>query len=208
MDVDREYLVRDVEALESLYGPVEARSLEKEVDYIHPHYAAFIRAAPFCVLASSGPDGLDTSPRGDPAGFVEIADEKTLLIPDRRGNNRIDTLRNILADPRVALLFLIPGIGETLRVNGRAAISVAPVLIDRFASDGKSPRSVLVVEVDAVFFQCSRALVRADLWNPERRVPRNSLPSTGTILQALSKERFDPESYDAALPARVRATLY
>lgn len=203
-----DHLVRDLAALEALYGAVDSRSLDKEVDYVHPHYAAFIRAAPFCVLATSGPNGLDASPRGDRPGFVEIADDRTLLIPDRRGNNRIDSLRNVLDDPRVALLFLVPGVGETLRVNGRAAISVAPDLLERFAVDGKPPRSVLVIKVETVFFQCSRALVRAELWNVDAQVPRKALPSAGTILAALSADKFDGESYDAALVPRVKASLY
>jgi PPOX class probable FMN-dependent enzyme len=202
------HLIRDEAALEALYGTVDARSIDKEIDYVHPHYAAFIRAAPFCVLATAGPDGLDASPRGDGAGFVEIADERTLLIPDRRGNNRIDTLRNVLVDPRIGLLFLVPGIGETLRVNGRAAISVAPDLLARFAVDGKPPRSVLVLAVESVYFQCSRALVRAGLWKADAQLPRTALPSTGTILAALSRDRFDAEGYDAALEPRVKASLY
>jgi PPOX class probable FMN-dependent enzyme len=203
-----EAAVRTLAELEALYGPVEGRSLDEEISYIHPNYAAFIRAAPLCVLATAGPEGLDASPRGDPAGFVEIADARTLLVPDRRGNNPIDSLRNIIADPRVALLFLIPGIGETLRVNGRATISVAPDLLERFEIGGKAPRSVLVIAVESVFFQCSRALDRGDVWNPEKRLPRNALPSTGTILAALSQEPFEAEPYDRALPGRVRDTLY
>ena len=207
-DIADQHLVRDLAGLEALYGSVDARSIEKEVDYIHPHYAAIIRAAPFCVLATAGPGGLDASPRGDQPGFVEIADARTLLIPDRRGNNRIDSLRNILGDSHVALLFLVPGLGETLRVSGRAAISVAPDLLARFAVDGKAPRSVVVISVDTVFFQCSRAIVRADLWNADKQVARKSLPSTGTILAALSRDDFDGSSYDAALAPRVKATLY
>ena len=203
-----EHLIDDPAELEALYGSVDARSVDKEVACIHPHYAAMIRAAPFCVLATAGPDGLDASPRGDQPGFVEIVDDTTLLIPDRRGNNRIDSLRNILVDSRVALLFLIPGIGETLRVNGRAAISVAPNLLQRCVMAGKPPHSVLVIRVDSVFFQCSRALVRAELWNPETHLPRGALPSTGSMLSALSKDRFDAGGYDAALAERVKTTLY
>ncbi len=203
-----EGVVRTIEELEALYGTVEGRSLDKEIAYVHPLYAAFIEAAPLFVLATAGPSGLDASPRGDTAGFVEIADERTLLVPDRRGNNRVDSLRNIIADPRVALLFLIPGIGETLRVNGRATISLAPNLLERFAVSGRAPRSVLIVDVESVFFQCSRALVRGDVWNPEKRIARGALPSTGTILAALSKEPFEAESYDRTLPSRVQASLY
>jgi len=137
-----------------------------------------------------------------------VESEKTLLLPDRRGNNRADSLRNILADPRIALLFLIPGIGETLRVNGRATISIDPGLLRRFAVEGKEPRSVLVIAVETVFFQCSRAIVRADLWNPAKRVSRSALPSTGAILAALSDSRIGGEAYDRALPDRMKATLY
>jgi len=179
----------------------------KEVPTLHPHYQAMIRAAPFVALATVGA-AVDVTPRGDAPGFVEIEDERTLMLPDRRGNNRIDSLRNIITDPRVALLFLIPGIGETLRVNGRGEISVDPTLLERFAIDGKAPRSVLVVHVTTVFFQCSRAVVRADLWNPDTRIPRSALPSTGTILKALSDARVGGEEYDRALPERVKATLY
>ena len=144
------------------------------MDHVHPHYRAFIEASPFAMLATAGPDGLDASPRGDPAGFVVVEDEKTLLLPDRRGNNRIDSLRNILADPRVALLFLVPGVGETLRVNGLGRISTDPALLERFGMDGKLPRSVLVVEVQTVYFQCSRALLRSRLWDASTQVPRSA----------------------------------
>ena len=180
----------------------------KEVEYLHPHYQALIRAAPFAVLATAGTSYVDASPRGDGPGFVEIADDHTLLLPDRRGNNRIDTLRNIIADPRVALLFLIPGVGETLRVNGRAQISVDPALIARFTVEGRAPRSVLVIHVETAFFQCSRAVVRADLWNAARHVVRDALPSTGTILRDISAGRAGGANYDAELAERVRATLY
>jgi PPOX class probable FMN-dependent enzyme len=200
--------IRDAATLEKLYGAPGAASISKEVPFIHPHYRALIEASPFAALATSGPDGLDVSPRGDAPGFIVVADEKTLLLPDRRGNNRVDSLRNIIADPRVALLFLIPGVGETLRVNGRAEISVDPALLQRFAMDGKLPRSVLVIHVETVFFQCSRAVVRADLWNPDRKIDRKSLPSTGTILAALSDNKVGGEDYDRALPGRVKETLY
>jgi PPOX class probable FMN-dependent enzyme len=194
--------------LERLYGAPSEASIVKEVNHIHPIYRKLIEASPFAVLATSGPGGLDASPRGDGPGFVLVGDEKTLLLPDRRGNNRTDTLRNIIGDPRVALLFLIPGIGETLRVNGRASISIEPALLQRFAVEGKEPRSVLVIAVETVYFQCSRAVVRADLWNPEKYASRAALPSTGAILAALSNARLGGESYDRALPERVKATLY
>jgi hypothetical protein len=205
---DERHILGDVAALERLYGTPTETSIVKEVDHVHPVYRPFIEAAPFFVLATSGPGGLDASPRGDGPGFVVVEDEKTLLIPDRRGNNRIDSLKNVLADPRVALLFLIPGVGETLRVNGRARLSVEPGLLARFAVDGKEPRSVMVVAVDTVFFQCSRALVRSALWDPTRHIPRSALPSGGRILATLSADRVGGPEYDAALPARVATTLY
>ncbi|WP_374444344.1 pyridoxamine 5'-phosphate oxidase family protein [Stella sp.] len=205
---DDSHILRDAEALQRLYGTPTETSIVKEVDHVHPLYRPFIEAAPFFVLATSGPDGLDASPRGDGPGFVVVEDEKTLLIPDRRGNNRIDSLRNVLADPRVGLLFLVPGVGETLRVNGRARISVDPALLARFAVDGRAPRSVMIVAVDTVFFQCSRALARSALWDPSRHVPRSALPSGGRILATLSADRVGGPEYDAALPARIQATLY
>lgn len=201
------HLITDVATLERLYGEPSVPSLAKEVDHLHPHYRALIAASPFAVLATCGPEGMDVSPRGDPPGFVEVEDEKTLLVPDRRGNNRIDSMRNIIANPHVALLFLIPGVGETLRVNGRAQISTAPALLERFTMGDKPPRSVLVVRVDTVFFQCSKALVRSRLWDASRHIERRSLPSTGTILADLSP-RVVAEEYDKAAPERLRSTLY
>jgi PPOX class probable FMN-dependent enzyme len=202
------HLITTVADLETLYGEVNKGSLMKETDRVVPEYRAFIEAAPFAALATRGPEGLDCSPRGDGPGFVQVRDEKTLLMPDRRGNNRIDSLKNIVRDPNVALLFLIPGIGETLRVNGRAAISIDPDLLESFAIDGKAPKSVLVVTVEAVFFQCARAILRSELWNPKKHVARGSLPSAGQILAALSNNQLGGESYDRDLPERQRTTLY
>src|SRR5260370_14428460 len=194
--------------LEALYGqPVEAATV-KEVDRITPHYRAYIEASPFASLATSGPEGLDCSPRGDRPGFVRVADEKTLMLPDRRGNNRIDSLRNIVRDPRVALLFLIPGVGNALRVNGRAHLSVAPALLASFAVDDKPPRSVMVMQVEAIYFQCARALVRSELWDPAHHADPKSLPSAGQILAALSRDRVGGESYDREWPGRAAKTLW
>ena len=201
-------LIRDEAGLSALYGESSPGAIAKEIDYIHPHYRAMIEASPFMVLATSGPEGLDASPRGDPAGFVHVLDDKTLLIPDRRGNNRIDSLRNIVRDDRVALLFLIPGVGETLRVNGRAVISVAPELIGRFPFRGTLPRSVIVVTAERVYFQCPKALVRSELWNPENHLSRKDLPSTGTILADVSAGLINGEQYDRDYPERLRATIY
>lgn len=205
---DDDHLIRDPAVLEALYGaPVEA-SLVKQADRVTPEYRAWIEAAPFAVLATAGPGGLDASPRGDAPGFVHVEDERTLLLPDRRGNNRVDSLRNVLADPRVGVLFLLPGLGETLRVNGTAAVSVDPALLDRFAVAGKPPRTVLVVRVSEVFFQCSRAVLRAGLWDPARHVDRARLPTPGRILAAMSGARVGGAAYDAGLQERLRESLY
>ncbi len=198
--------VTSLDQLEALYGEVNTASRVKETDRLTAEYRAFIEGAPFAALATMGPEGLDCSPRGDEPGFIRVGDERTLMLPDRRGNNRIDSLRNVLRDPRVALLFLIPGVGETLRVNGRARISVAPDLLASFEVQGKQPRSVLVIAVETVFFQCSRAIVRSRLWDPIERKKR-PVPSAGEMLAALSAG-FDGRAYDEALPARVRQTLY
>ena len=202
------HAVTTIGDLEALYGqPAEAATV-KEVARITPHYRAYIEASPFASLATSGPEGLDCSPRGDKPGFVRVHDERTLMLPDRRGNNRIDSLRNIVRDPRVALLFLIPGVGNTLRVNGRAHLSVEPALLDSFAVEDKAPRSVMVMTVDAVYFQCARALVRSDLWNPARHVDPKSLPSAGQILAALSQDRVGGETYDRDWSGRAAKTRW
>ena len=203
-----DHIIRDIAALEALYGEVNEASALKEISYLHPHYAAFVKASPFAVLATVGPHGLDASPRGDPPGFIEIVDDKTLLVADRRGNNRIDSLRNIIADPHVALLFLVPGVGETLRVNGTAEISADPELLARFAINDKAPRTMLIIHIESVFFQCSRALIRSELWNPDRHIDRKALPSTGQMLAAVTDQRIDGETYDRELPPRLKATLY
>jgi len=203
-----DHLIRDEATLELLYGTPSAGAIAKEIDHVHPHYASMIAASPFMVLATSGPGGMDASPRGDAPGFVVVADPHTLLIPDRRGNNRADSLRNIIHDPRVALLFLIPGCGETLRVNGHATICTAPELLARFEFRGTLPRSVIVVRVERVYFQCPKAIVRSDLWNPAKHIDRRSLPSTGAILADITSGRVGGEEYDRAYPERLRATLY
>ncbi|MBC3874050.1 pyridoxamine 5'-phosphate oxidase family protein [Undibacterium flavidum] len=203
-----QYIVSTPEQLASLFGEIGEASLKKEVSFVHPHYRALIEASPFAVLATSGPDGLDASPRGDPPGFVIVKDEHTLLIPERRGNNRADSLRNILTDPRVALLFLIPGVGETLRVNGRASITADPELLQCFSMEGNLPKCVLIVKVEAVFFQCARAIQRSKLWQPIAPDAKSQIPSAGTMLAALTNEQIDGEKYDRELPSRQRATLY
>jgi len=203
-----DFIVKSLEQLQSLYGEVKQSSIAKETPVISAHYRKFIEAAPFFALATHGPEGMDCSPRGDAPGFVRVVDEKTLMIPDRRGNNRIDSLRNLMHDPRVGLLFLIPGLGETFRVNGRAGISIDPELVASFAHEGKAPRCVLVVEVEAVYFQCSRAVLRARLWDPAVQLERKDFPSNGQILSDLTQQRFDGETYDRELPLRIARELY
>jgi uncharacterized protein len=202
------HLVTTLEELEALYDKPFGGSLVKEIDHVNADYRAFIEAAPFFAMATSGPDGLDCTPRGDPAGFVRVADEKTLHIPDRRGNNRIDSLRNLIDDPRISLLFLIPGCGETIRVNGRAAISADPELCKSFTFNGKVPRIVLVVTVDRCYFQCPKAIVRSKLWDPASQVDRKSLPTSGTILAGISNGAIGGPEHDRAYPERLKATIY
>jgi PPOX class probable FMN-dependent enzyme len=196
------------EQLDALYGTPAEAAVVKEIDFISDHYRAFIDKAPFVVVATVGPEGLDCSPRGDPPGFVRVRDASTLLIPDRRGNNRVDTLRNLVRDPRISLLFMIPGIGNTLRVNGRAEISTEPGLCASFAMRGQAPRTVLVVTAERVYFQCPKALVRSRLWSTDAQVARSELPSTGEILAALTKGSIDGAAYDAAYPRRLEETIY
>lgn len=202
-----DHIVRDVATLRAIYGEPVGAAVSKEVDYLHPHYQALIRAAPFCVLASVGAT-VEITPRGDAPGFVEIADDRTLLLPDRRGNNRIDNLRNIVADPRVTLLFLIPGIGETLRVIGTAQISTDPALLARFVVNGQAPRTVLVVSVQSCFFQCAKSLMRSKLWDPAAQIARSALPSNGTILTDITRGEFDGQAYDKIAPQRLKDTMY
>jgi PPOX class probable FMN-dependent enzyme len=205
-------MLTTIEQLEAVYAQPVERSLRKEIPYVNDDYRAFIAAAPLAVLATSGPDGLDCSPRGDAPGFVRVVDERTLALPDRPGNNRLDSLRNVVVDPRLALLFVIPGVGETLRVNGRGRISNDAALLDSFAVNGKLPRTVMLIDVDAVYFHCSKAIARSQLWDPARHVERSQLPSAGEILQhiiaANDGESFDGAAYDRELPERVRTTLY
>lgn len=201
-------VVTSLSALEALYGEPVPAAVVKEIDHISPLHRAYIEASPFLVLATAGPDGLDCSPRGDPAGFVRVADPHTLLLPDRRGNNRVDSLRNIVADPRVALLFLVPGIGVTLRVNGRARLRTDEVLRAGFAIDGKLPTLVVEVTAERVYTQCPKALIRSNLWDPAHHRSADELPTVGQIMAAITDGGFDGAAYDAAYPQRLRETIY
>ena len=203
------HVIATMAELEALYDePVYPPAKIKETDRITKAYQALVEASPFFALATNGPDGLDCSPRGDPKGFVRVVDEKTIVVPDRRGNNRIDSLRNLIHDPRVALLFLIPGVSETLRIVGRAAISTDPALCESFVMQGKAPRSVLVIAVERVFFQCAKAIVRSKLWDPATQVDRKTLPTSGKILAEITDGKMGGDEHDRAYPERVKATIY
>lgn len=203
-----DHIVTSVDELEKIFDQPYGPALMKEVDHINASYRALIEAAPFFALATNGPEGLDCSPRGDPAGFVRVADEKTLLIPDRRGNNRIDSLRNIVRDPRVALMFMIPGCGEVVRVIGTAAISTDPSLRAQFVMHDKVPKVVLKVTVERVYYQCPKALVRSKLWDPQTWRDRKTLPTPGKILAEITGGKHDAEKHDREYPERLKATIY
>ncbi len=201
-------VISTIEQLEALYGLPGETSTVKEADWITPQYRALIEASPFVALATAGPEGLDCSPRGDAGQAVRIADDRTVLMPDRRGNNRCDSLRNIVRDPRVGLLFLIPGSGTTMRLNGRAHLSVEADLLASFAVKGQAPRSVIVIEVQTVYFQCARAIVRSELWNAERHVDPARLPTPGDILATMSQSRVGGRAYDEEWPERAARSMW
>ena len=202
------HTLKTVADLEAVYGAPNPRSLLKEIDHLNEDYRAFVQASPFIMLSSVGAEGTDASPKGDAPGFVRILDERTLAIPDRPGNNRIDNLRNIVEDGRVSVLFIVPGVGETLRVNGTATISADPELLASFAVQGKLPRSVIIVKVQTVYFHCSKALVRSKLWERGAQESKPALPTAGKILQHISGGEFDGDTYDRELPERLKTTLY
>ena len=200
--------ITTIEELNEIYGDPSPASLVKEVAEIIPQYRTFIEASPFCSLATSGPEGLDCSPRGDVPGFVRVHDKRTLMMPDRRGNNRVDSLQNIVRDPRVALCFLIPGSRTALRVNGEAHLSVDPDLKASFAMDGKEPRSVMVLRTQAIYFQCGRAIVRSRLWDPDAQVDPKSLPTPGEVLAEVSRGEVGGADYDKEWNGRAMETLW
>ena len=200
-------VVTSVEQLNALYGEPGEASLVKVTDYLLPEYRTMIEASPFMMLATVGPEGLDCSPRGDAGTVVHIEDERTLMLPDWRGNNRIDSLSNIVRDPRVALLFLVPGSNTTMRLNGRAVVRIDDDLTSRFKMDGRHPRSVVVISIEEVYSQCARAVMRADLWNPARHHDPKSLPTVGQML-ASARKGFDGETYDREWPGRAAKTMW
>lgn len=199
--------ITTIEDLRSHYGEVLPTTWRKEISKINEPYRALIERAPFVAFATIGAEGMDCSPRGDGPGFVEILDDQTLAMPDRRGNNRLDTLRNIVEDPRVALLFLIPGWNECLRINGRAIVTADEDLRAQFEMKGVLPATVVVITIETMYFQCARALKRAALWSTDSQVKKGDLPSTGTLIQS-AVEEFDGQSYDEGLEERQAKTLY
>ena len=194
--------------LEALFDPVGEASLKKEVTALHPIYRAWIEHSPFVVLATAGAAGLDVSPRGDPAPVVRVKDERTLLLPERRGNNRIDSLRNIISNPNVSMIFFIPGVRETIRVNGTARICIEHDVLAPFAVKGVLPKCVVEVSVQTVYFQCARALLRSSLWSEEQIANRPGVPTAGQILAAVTNGSVGGKGYDDALPQRQSETLY
>ena len=201
-------IVSSIEELEQLYGEPVATSMIKVTDHVTPLQREYIEASPFVVLATVGPEGVDCSPRGDPAGFVRVVDARTIQLPDRRGNNRVDSLRNIVRDPRIALLFLVPGVGVTFRVNGRAVLRTELALRESFTHAGKLPATVIEVTVAEAYTQCPKALIRSDVWNPELHREPDELPTVGQINEQITAGAFDGAAYDSAYPERIRQTIY
>jgi len=207
MEIDDSQVIRDEAELGALYPPALERSVRKQMDHLDDHCRAFIAASPMVIVGTQS--GMaDNSPRGDVPGFVKVADDHTLLIPDRRGNNRLDSLRNLVKNPVVGLLFLIPGVNESFRVNGEAVISRDPALTEQFVMQGQAPRTVIVVKVKEAYIQCSRALVRSDLWNPAKHAASGSLPSMGTVMAQHTCGFVEAKAFDEEAKVRVPATLY
>ena len=201
-------IISSVEELNAIYsGGLAQASVAKVTASLTPLYRRMIEVSPFMALATVGPEGLDCSPRGDIGGVVRVVDDKTLHLPDWRGNNRVDSLSNIVRDPRLALMFLIPGSNTTMRINGRGVVSDDAALLESFEMDGRHPRTVVVATIDEVYFQCARALIRSQLWNPENFVDPASLPTPGMMLKAAAGD-FDHETYDREWPGRAAKTMW
>lgn len=199
-------IITTIEALEAIYGEANPGSIAKVVTEMTPEYAAWINAAKFCVLSTVGPEGTDATPRGEDGPVVTIEDATTLLMPDWAGNNRIDNLRNIVRDDRVSLMFFVIGDKNVVRVNGRGAISADPELRQRFAKGDKLPRSVLIVTLEEMYFQCAKAVMRAGLWDKDAKRPK--VPSAGDFLKAATNGRVGGAEYDAVYEDRARAQFW
>jgi PPOX class probable FMN-dependent enzyme len=197
-------VISDEAELRDAIGSPKQIVLDKQTDRLNPLTRQFIDRSPFVCVATAHPDGgIDVSPRGDPAGFVRVLDERTLLLPDRPGNRIADTLTNLLADPRIGLLFLIPGVGDTFRVNGRATIVDDPELLEPCAVEGKVPQLGILISIDEAYTQCAKALIRSDLWNPDKHVDRSELPSSGEMLREIKRDpSFDADEYNRERAAR------
>jgi len=200
--------ITTLEALEALYGDPVVNAVKKETRTLTPEYRRWIESSNFFAIASIGANGVDCSPRGDASGqLFRVLDDETIAVPDRRGNNRLDTLKNIVADPRVSLLFLIPGINETLRIRGRATLTDDQTLLESFDMGGKKPAAVILIEIDAVYFQCARALKRARLWEQGAQRTKGDVPTAGQMV-ASAIAGFDGDAYDSVLDERQKTTLY
>jgi uncharacterized protein len=201
--------IKTIQDLEAIYNLTPSlASTAKEVTHLIPAYQKLIALSPFVAMATNGPSGLDCSPRGDKPGFVRVLDSQTLAMPDRRGNNRIDSLRNIVADPRIGLLFFIPGSGTTFRVNGTASLTTDKAMCESFAMEGKLPRSVIIIKVEAAYTQCARAIIRAGLWDAENHVAKTEIPTNGEILEALTNGEINAEEYNSEWPARAKLSMW
>lgn len=204
-------IVQSIEELEQVYEAAVPGAQWKEIDHINDHYKQFIEKSPFLILATSGAKGIDCSPRGDPAGFVRVVNKKCIQLPDRRGNNRLDSLRNIVANPEVGLIFLIPNVGETIRLSGKAKIVVDNELCASFSIQGKPASSVISIDVEKVYFQCQKAIVRSKLWDPVAHINRAELPSTGEMVKnfaAMNEIEFDGDAYDKNYAQHMKKTIY
>ena len=201
--------IKTVAELEAIYNAAPSTaSTAKVASRITAEYRTLIEHSPFVTLATSGSEGLDCSPRGDEGQVVHILDEHTLALPDRRGNNRIDSLRNIIENPKVALLFLLPGSGTTFRVNGTATLTDDLALCQTFEKEGKLPRCIIIIKIEALYFQCARAVIRAGLWDATRHIPADQLPTPGQILERMTKGKIDAKHYDTDWPTRAKQTMW
>lgn len=195
-----------IEDLEALYEAPKATSTRKVADRMVPVYRRWIAASRFCVLTTVGPEGTDGSPRGDDGPVVREIDDRTLALPDWHGNNRIDSLRNIVRDGRVSLMFMVPGSDNVVRVNGAAVLSADPAMLQSFEQRGKHPRSVILISIREVYFQCSRALMRSRLWTSGDESA--GLPSPGEMLKELTSGEVGGAAYDAEWPERAKASMW
>ena len=202
-------IVEDIVEIREIYGEPMERTIKKQLPRLEKHSRAFIALSPFLVIASSDPNGrCDASPKGDAPGFVKVLDDATLLIPDRLGNNRVDTIGNLLSSPGVGLIFFVPGVNETLRVNGRARITTDPALLEPLAVNGKVPRSGILITAEEVYFHCGKALIRSDLWNPEKHIPRGEWPSLGRIIAEQIGDGKSIEEAEKQTAESYRTRLY